>query len=108
MSQPDVATPWNLDALEDDYRRRRRGPGSVGHAWRWFFEGFELGVARPGVSADAAAQTGVVRLIDAYRDLGHFLAHLDPLGPKPAGHPLLELSEFGLADADLDRTFDAS
>ena len=32
----------------------------------------------PPPAPTAAAQTGIVRLIDAYRDLGHFLAHLDP------------------------------
>src|SRR5262249_39800282 len=52
--------------------------------------------------------TGIVRLIEAYRDLGHFVAHLDPLSEQPATHTLLELSEFGLDETDLDRTFDTS
>src|SRR5207253_2080448 len=42
----------------------------------------------------------------AYRDLGHFLAHLDPLSERKSSYPLLELSEFGLSAADLDRAFD--
>ena len=51
-------------------------------------------------------QTGVVRLIYGYRDLGHFLAHLDPLSEARTTHPQLELPEYGLSDADLDRVVD--
>jgi len=81
----------------------------VDDSWRFFFEGFELGAARPAAPPpDSRAQTGIVRLIDAYRDLGHFLAHLDPLSQARSRHPLLELSEFGLTEADLERTFDTS
>ncbi len=69
-----------------------------------------MGSARP-VSAgedDARLQSGVTRLIYAYRDLGHFLARLDPLNDPRPNYPLLELSEFGLSEADLDRVFDTS
>src|SRR5262249_25952014 len=103
------ASRWNLAAIEAAYQRWHEDPGSVEENWRLFFEGFELGAARMAVPAlDARAQIGIVRLIDAYRDLGHFLAHLDPLGVARARHPLLELSQFGLEESDLDRTFDTS
>src|SRR5262249_28456926 len=103
------ATRWNLAALEAAYQRWQEDPSSVDASWRIFFEGFELGTARTSAPPfDAEAQTGIVRLIDAYRDLGHFVAHLDPLNERPATHALLELSEFGLEEADLDRTFDTS
>jgi 2-oxoglutarate dehydrogenase E1 component len=49
-----------------------------------------------------------MRLITAYRDLGHFLAHLDPLGEPRTSHPLLELSLYDLDETDLDRVFDSS
>jgi 2-oxoglutarate dehydrogenase E1 component len=102
-----VATRWNLDVIEDTYRRWRENPASVDESWRLFFEGFELGAAQPP-SPDAPTQGAVIRLIDAYRELGHFLAHLDPLSEPPASHPLLRLSEFGLGDNDLQRQVDAS
>src|SRR5437762_627434 len=118
MSETTFATRWNLDAVEAAYERWRKDPQSVDEAWRLFFEGFELGLQRPappsivdrrsaaGAAAESRPTIGVVRLIDAYRDLGHFLARTDPLTDPPASYPLLELSEFGLSEADLDRVFD--
>jgi 2-oxoglutarate dehydrogenase E1 component len=108
MGNLSFATRWNLDAIEDAYRRWKEDRASVDASWRTFFEGFELGANRTAAPLDTAGQTAIIRLIDAYRDLGHFLAHLDPLSDRPASYPLLELSEFGLSEADLDRTFDTS
>ena len=109
MMHATPATRWNLDAIESAYENWQRDPASVDASWRLFFEGFELGVGRLATPAlDARCQTGVVRLIDAYRDLGHFLANLDPLSPPKTSYALLELSEFGLDDSDLDKTFDTS
>jgi 2-oxoglutarate dehydrogenase E1 component len=108
MIQPSFATRWNLDAIEEAYERWRRDPAAVDATWRTFFEGFELGAGRAVAGLDTGCQTAIVRLIDAYRDLGHFLAHVDPLSEAPKSYPLLELSEFGLGPSDLDRTFDTS
>src|SRR5207302_1070374 len=81
-------------------------PGKGGN---FFFEGFELGASRLASPAlDARRQTGIVLLIHAYRDLGHFVAHLDPLGEPRQTHALLELHQFGLDDTDLDSTFETS
>src|SRR5690349_16580886 len=97
MSRAPLATRWNLDAIEDAYQRWHHDPESVDPSWRLFFEGFELGAARTAAPGfDARSQGGVVRLIYAYRDLGHFLARLDPLSEQKSSYPLLELSEFGL------------
>ncbi len=106
MTTGTVATFANVEVIEDAYRRWKADPDSVDESWRWFFQGFELGSERP--AGGDSRQGAVVRLIYAYRDLGHFLAHLDPLSEVRARHPLLELSEFGLSEADLDRTFDTA
>ncbi len=110
------ANRWNLDLLEDYYARWRRDPASVDESWRAFFDGYELGSQSPErereVRADslpheaAHAQANLARLIFAYRSMGHYLAHLDPLSERPQRHDLLELSEFQLGEADLDREFD--
>ena len=107
MTHPTVANRGNLEVVEAAYQRWRQDPESVDESWRFFFEGFELGTTRPAAQAsDGGGQTSIVRLIYAYRDLGHFLAHLDPLSNPRSSYPLLELAEFGFSEADLDRTFD--
>ena len=53
--------------------------------------------------AEKLFSIGVYDLVHSYRELGHFVAKLDPLGHDRPSHPLLELSEFGLSSEDLDR-----
>jgi len=101
------ATQANLGLIEEYFQRWKTDPVSVDDRWQAFFEGLELGGQTPAPAA-GERQTGIVRLIFAYRDLGHFQAHLDPLNPPPPPHPLLNITEFGLTEADLDRTFDGS
>src|SRR5438552_2462407 len=109
MNRATPATRWNLDAIEEAYHKWQENPAAVDESWRLFFEGFELGVNRLATPAlDARRQTGIVLLIDAYRDLGHFIAHLDPLSEPRTTHALLELQQFGLDPTDLDSTFDTS
>src|SRR5260370_40292807 len=111
MSRLRFATRWNLDAIEAAYQRWRQDPDAVDESWRLFFEGFELGSdgAHPLAAAGTGAheQAAVIRLISAYRDLGHFLARLDPLGEPRKSHPQLELAAFDLDDSDLPRVFHA-
>src|SRR5206468_50125 len=85
-------------------------PRPVGEEWALFFAGFELGASGNGAAVGAATAgapsapvIGVFDLVHSYRELGHLVADLNPLAPKPAGHPLLEPSEFGFGDEDLDR-----
>src|SRR5262245_65015769 len=108
MSSQSFVSGQDLEAVEELYARWRRDPQSVDESWRLFFEGFDLGLARTPVAVQAGVHPGIIRLIDAYRGLGHLLARLDPLSDPPASQPLLELSEFGLSDADLDKSFDTS
>src|SRR5262245_19185907 len=113
MNRSTVANRWNLDLIEANYQRWRTDPASIDDSWRLFFEGYELGqsgdgMARSDVDHDAArAQAAVTGLIDAYREIGHYLADLDPLKlnrPRDS-HELLDLAAFGLSSADLDKTF---
>jgi 2-oxoglutarate dehydrogenase E1 component len=120
----DLVTRANAEYVDEQYRRYKEDPSSVDENWALFFAGFELASngngagalgAHNGDGASAAVvQTvraaepviGVFDLVHSYRELGHLVAHLNPLAPKPAGHPLLEPSEFGFGEADMDRVIE--
>ncbi len=104
----------NADYVERVYQQYRADPNSVDTPWQAFFAGFELGSGQqPGTvfsTGDGANDGAAVRLslevadlVHAYRELGHFEATLDPLGHHRPPHPLLQLKEFGISAADLDR-----
>ncbi len=113
----------NKDYVAEQYRRWQADPHSVDESWALFFAGFELGgqggngaapaaiaatepQAPPAAAGKDGALEGVYDLVHSYREVGHLVAHLNPLAPKPESHPLLEASDFGFAEEDLDRVVD--
>ncbi len=90
------ANPAWVAALYEDWQR---DPAAVDERWALVFAGFDLG--RAG-GADTAGLP-VADLVHAYRELGHLVADLDPLGGSPREHPLLSLDHLGIAEGDLDR-----
>jgi 2-oxoglutarate dehydrogenase E1 component len=96
------ANPSYIDELYEQYRL---DPCSVGDDWAHFFAGFEFsGQNTPSETHSPGERTvGVFDLIHSYRELGHLIADLDPLGGHPTSHPLLELREFGFTPDDLNR-----
>jgi 2-oxoglutarate dehydrogenase E1 component len=111
----------NKDYVAEQYRRWQADPQSVDESWALFFAGFELaaqggngaapaaaaaGPAQPAGLEKAGALEGVYDAVHSYRELGHLVAYLNPLAPKPESHPLLEPSDFGFAEDDLDRVVD--
>jgi 2-oxoglutarate dehydrogenase E1 component len=113
MERSTVANRSNLSLIEDYYQRWLTDSRSVDESWRIFFEGFELGrepqlASGQAVDANMARdQAAVTRLIDAYREFGHYVANLDPLKltPRRESPEHLEPEAFGLTAADLDRVF---
>ncbi|NNG02009.1 MAG: 2-oxoglutarate dehydrogenase E1 component [Desulfobacteraceae bacterium] len=105
-----VPETWNHHYIDAQYQKWKTDPKSVSTDWQFFFNGFELGrQGKPatGTRADIPDnQSGLAALVNAYRDLGHLLACMDPLSSCPTEHPLLAFSEFGLSTADLDTEFD--
>ena len=113
MTCTTVANRGNLELIEAYYEEWRKDPWAVDESWRNFFEGYDLGQSRPagsGAGDQAPAQEAikaVTRLVDAYREMGHYLADLDPLKlvPRPQTYEQLELTNFGLSEADLNQVF---
>lgn len=122
----------NAPFVEEQYESYLDNPDSVSADWRAYFDklaqqpGFavkdvphapviaafaeqaKLGGFRATapVAADDGKQVAVLQLINAYRFLGNRRADLDPLRHKERQSvPELDLSFFGLSDADLNRTF---
>ena len=91
------ANPVYVESL---YRDWQRDPASVDERWALFFAGYDL--ARGGTGAPTRAPE-IAELVHAYRELGHLVADLDPLGHSPRHHPLLQLEELGFEARDLDR-----
>jgi 2-oxoglutarate dehydrogenase E1 component len=60
---------------------------------------------KESVIAATELQSRVAQLVNAYRVRGHLFANLDPLDSPQQAPPELELSHFGLSEADLDKTF---
>lgn len=106
--------------MESQYAQWCEDPLSVDATWAAFFQGFELGSAQarrkeeaiaaggsvsgaPASDADLAFFGRVVSLIYNYRTLGHTQAKINPLEDEPEHNPRLQIDQFGLSTADLDR-----
>lgn len=128
---PPALNAFSPEYIEGLYHSWQSDPASVEEHWRTFFQGFDLGVARPthraakqsaavagaASSGDAVAAAGsdalarggqskVDSLIYNYRDLGHLAAELDPLGTQRPFPDQLTLERFDLGDRDLSANFD--
>jgi 2-oxoglutarate dehydrogenase E1 component len=98
----------NAGYIDETLSRYRADPSSVDPTWRYFFEGMELGEATASTpSANLMSEAQVYELIEAYREFGRLLANINPLFPPPPSHPYLELSRFGLSEANLGNTYQA-
>jgi len=106
MARPlDFVLRANADYIDEQYSRWQANPASVPEEWALFFAGVEVGAGREwgGAPPPGRPEAGVRSLVHAFREFGHLVARLDPLGSGDTRHPFLELTAFGLSDADLGR-----
>ncbi len=114
----DAVNAGNLDFIEQQYAAYKRDKNSVDPQWAYFFAGFELAGQSPLTVASVSPQAGELQkspgkfmqigdLVHSYREMGHLIANLDPLGHNMVQHPLLDLSEFNIHEADLGRVVSA-
>jgi 2-oxoglutarate dehydrogenase E1 component len=112
MESFDIINRENAEYIDQLYHEYQRDPRSVPPQWQAFFTGFDAGANRGATPGGTQGEpppkkglltTGVHDLVHSYRELGHFISRLDPLGHDRPSHALLNLSEFGLSTADLDK-----
>lgn len=94
----------NVDYIESLYQVYQKTPDAVPLEWKRFFEGMEFSKEGTGGSL-SEKDLNVYRLIQAYRDYGHFEAHLNPLQNARAKSEELAFQRYGLTDADLNQSF---
>jgi len=102
--------------IESLYRSWLDNPESVESDWSAFFKGFDFALSSANGNATATStasatdltrEFAVLGLIHGYRNRGHMLSTTNPIKPRKDRKPHLNLSDYGLSDADLDRPFAA-
>jgi 2-oxoglutarate dehydrogenase E1 component len=120
--------------IENLYKDFVKDPNSVDPELKKFFEGFDFAITNAGINGskngngvevlepvkttetltfNAGAQTDwmkeirVYRLILGYRNKGHLIANTNPIRKRKDRGANLDLSFFGLGEADLNQTFEA-
>jgi 2-oxoglutarate dehydrogenase E1 component len=103
--------------IESLYKQYQEDPNSVEEGWRVFFKGFDFGGNGNGEASldgttnmsglDMEKERQVWSLIKAYRNRGHLRSTTNPIKERRDRRPDLDLTDFGLSDADLDKTFQA-
>jgi len=115
--------------IDNIYKAFKNDRNSVEEGWRVFFDGFEFngasangasangasaigaaavnGAAGMSVSTDIAKEFGVLSIIHGFRSRGHLLSTTNPIMNRRDRQPHLELTNYNLSEADLDKTFSA-
>jgi 2-oxoglutarate dehydrogenase E1 component len=110
--------------IEQLYKDFVQNPAAVDPDLRKFFEGFDFAVAHvdkagtlvaPTVNTTVATsgdidwmrEIKVYRMILGYRNKGHLIAKTNPIRERKDRGANLDLSFFGLSEADLDQVFNA-
>jgi 2-oxoglutarate dehydrogenase E1 component len=105
----DAALAQNAEYLEQSYLAWKRDPASVPADLAAFFTGYDFAQTDNSLMGESCKrQSAVDSLVYHYRDIGHRIAQINPLGDNPASHPELDLGYFGLSEAELDHTFDSN
>ncbi|MCB9338840.1 MAG: 2-oxoglutarate dehydrogenase E1 component [Lewinellaceae bacterium] len=112
------AHPAYIDSLYEQYHSN---PEAVEESWRVFFKGFDYGNYANGNGAAAAASNGspatpgqvdldelrVLALIIAYRNRGHLKSTTNPIKKRKDRQPFLDLADYNLSEANLDKVYAA-
>ncbi len=99
--------------IDDLYQRFQQNPDSVEEGWKAFFQGFDFAasggsqVVPAGVSDDITKEFSVISIIHGFRNRGHLLSTTNPIRTRKDRKPYLDLADYQLSEADLQKTFHA-
>jgi len=117
------AHPAYIESLYKEYQQNK---DSIDTDWRKFFEGFDYAVVSANGNGSTTTVTKpvgktisktnsslldelkVYNLIQAYRRKAHLEADTNPIRKRKDRGAHLELKDFGLTDADLNKTYDVA
>jgi len=108
--------------IDELYERYLAHPDGVEPSWRAFFQGYDFAresysaeteqapasLSRAEVPEEVRKEFQVLDLIVDYRKRGHLFTETNPVRARRAYSPGLELLNYGLSEADLDREFMAA
>ena len=101
----------DVNAIDHLYKQYRQDPESVDIGWKKFFEGFEFAQTNfedgGAIPENFQKEFKVINLINGYRTRGHLFTKTNPVRERRKYSPTLDIENFGLADADLELTFQA-
>ncbi len=102
--------------IENTYRQYQKDPTSVEDGWRSFFAGFEFVGDTGGETSQSASylegvditkEFGVLSIIHGFRTRGHLVSTTNPIRDRQDRHAHLDLADYGLVDADLNKVWQA-
>ena len=101
--------------IDQMYETYKSDPSQLDESWQYFFKGFEYkldelfsGDALEGANVNSnqlIKEFNAFRLVQAYRARGHLLSDTNPIRPRKNRDAKLDLSEYGLEESDLQKTF---
>lgn len=113
MDQYSYIANADVGHIEDLYQSYKADPESVDESWKKFFEGFEFslqmygenGTAASGGATSSPKEIKVRNLIYAHRSRAHLKSDTNPVRERRNHTTRLELSDFGLSEADFKEEF---
>lgn len=113
MDQYSYIANADVGHIEDLYQTYKADPESVDESWKKFFEGFEFslqmygenGAAASGSATSSPKEIKVRNLIYAHRSRAHLKSDTNPVRERRNHTTRLELSDFGLSEADFKEEF---
>ncbi|WP_411897382.1 2-oxoglutarate dehydrogenase E1 component [Elizabethkingia occulta] len=118
--------------IEDMYQQYLKYPDSLEPSWKAFFQGFDFALENYSdeeavqeiksfasqaensnvniseISEDIRREFKVINLIEAYRVRGHLFTKTNPVRERRHFEPTLDIENFGLTSADLNRKFNSA